>query len=123
VRLKQSLAAVRHNRLLVLLCSSAVFMLTGMFILQTLQVYYARDGLGNADYQILLTVVSTGAMFLVAPAIPKIVETFGKKRAYVVAGAATAMGASASRSARPRSRRWPSSCSPCTAPASPRCRT
>jgi glucuronide carrier protein len=93
VSLKQSLAAVRHNRPLVLLCSSALFMLTGMFILQTLQVYYARDVLGSADYQIVLTVVSTGAMFLVAPAIPKIVETFGKKRAYVAAGAVTAMGA------------------------------
>jgi glucuronide carrier protein len=56
-------------------------------------VYYARDVLGNADYQIVLTVLSTGAMFLVAPVIPKIVETFGKKRAYVAAGAVTAVGA------------------------------
>jgi glucuronide carrier protein len=92
VSLKQSLGAIRHNRPLVLLCLSAVFMLTGMFTLQTLQVYYARDVLGNADYQIVLTVVSTGAMFLVSPAIPKIVESFGKKRAYVVAGAVTAVG-------------------------------
>jgi glucuronide carrier protein len=92
VSLKQSLGAIRHNRPLVLLCLSAVFMLTGMFTLQTLQVYYARDVLGNADYQIVLTVVSTGAMFLVSPAIPKIIESFGKKRAYVVAGAATAVG-------------------------------
>jgi glucuronide carrier protein len=92
VSLKQSLGAIRHNRPLVLLCLSAVFILTGMFTLQTLQVYYARDVLGNADYQIVLTVVSTGAMFLVSPAIPKIVESFGKKRAYVVAGAVTVVG-------------------------------
>jgi glucuronide carrier protein len=92
VTLKQSIGAIRHNRPLVLLCSSALFMLTGMFTLQTLQVYYARDVLGSADYQILLTVVSTGAMFLVSPAIPKIVESFGKKRAYVAAGAVTALG-------------------------------
>jgi glucuronide carrier protein len=92
VSLKQSIGAIRHNRPLVLLCTSALFMLTGMFTLQTLQVYYARDVLGSADYQILLTVVSTGAMFLVSPAIPKIVETFGKKRAYVAAGAVTALG-------------------------------
>jgi glucuronide carrier protein len=123
VSLKQSLGAIRHNRPLVLLCLSAVFMLTGMFTLQTLQVYYARDVLGNADYQIAPTVVSTGAMFLVSPSIPKIVESFGKKRAYVVAGAVTVVGGAASRSARPRSRRWPSSSSPCTASASPRCRT
>jgi glucuronide carrier protein len=66
VTLKQSIGAIRHNRPLVLLCLSAVFMLTGMFTLQTLQVYYARDVLGSADYQIVLTVVSTGAMFLVS---------------------------------------------------------
>ena len=92
VSLKQSLDAIRHNRPLVLLCLSAVFILTGMFTLQTLQVYYARDVLGNADYQIVLTVVSTGAMFLVSPAIPRIVESFGKKRAYVVAGVVTVVG-------------------------------
>jgi glucuronide carrier protein len=107
VTLKQSTGAIRHNRPLVLLCLSAVFMLTGMFTLQTLQVYYARDVLGSADYQIVLTVVSTGAMFLVSPAIPKIVETFGKKRAYVAAGAATALGAVGIGLAPHRSWRWP----------------
>jgi len=96
VSLKQSLAAVRHNRPLILLCLSALFMLTGMFILQTLQVYYARDVLGSADYQIVLT-------WLPAPS--------------------RRWGRSASRSPLHRSRRWPSSSSPCTAPASPRCRT
>jgi glucuronide carrier protein len=124
VSLKQSLAAVRHNRPLILLCLSALFMLTGMLTLQTLQVYYARDVLGSADYyQIVLTVLSIGAMFLVSPAIPKIVETFGKKRAYVAAGAATAMGAVGIALTPHRSWCWPSSSSPCTAPASPRCRT
>jgi glucuronide carrier protein len=93
VRIKQSLAAVRHNRPLVLLCFSALFMLTGMFVLQTLQVYYARDVLGSADYQIVLTVLSIGGMFVVSPAMPKIVETFGKKRAYVAAGVVTVVGA------------------------------
>ena len=92
VSLKQSTGAIRHNRPLLLLCTSALFMLTGMFTPQTLQVYYARDVLGNADYQILLTVVSTGAMFLVSPAIPKIVESFGKKRAYGAAGVVTGLG-------------------------------
>ena len=67
-------------------------MLTGLFIMQTLQVYYARDVLGSADYTIVLTVLTTGAMFVVSPAIPKIVETFGKKRAYLVAGAVAVPG-------------------------------
>jgi glucuronide carrier protein len=67
-------------------------MLTGLFVIQTLQVYYARDVLGNADYTIVLTVLTTGAMFVVSPAIPKIVETFGKKRAYIVTGAIAVLG-------------------------------
>jgi glucuronide carrier protein len=92
VSLKQSLRAIRRNRPLVLLCVSALFVLTGMFTLQTLQVYYARDVLGSADYQIVLTVLSIGGMFMVSPVIPRIVEAVGKKRAYVAAGAVTAAG-------------------------------
>ncbi|MET7427277.1 MFS transporter [Dactylosporangium sp. NPDC005555] len=60
--------------------------------MQTLQVYYARDVLGNADYTIVLTILTTGAMFVVSPLIPKIVETFGKQRAYVATAALTAIG-------------------------------
>ena len=67
-------------------------MLTGLFTLQTLQVYYARDVLGNADYVIVLTVVSIGGMFLTAPLLPRIVRVFGKKRAYVGCGVITVVG-------------------------------
>ncbi|HYZ35896.1 MAG TPA: MFS transporter, partial [Pseudonocardiaceae bacterium] len=102
VSLRQSVGAIRHNRPLLLLCLSALFVLTGLFILQTLQVYYARDVLGNADYTIALTVLTTGAMFLVSPAIPKIVETVGKKRAYLFAGVITVVGAPESHWPRPR---------------------
>ena len=63
-----------------------------MFVLQTLQVYYARDVLGSADYTILLAVLTTGAMFVVSPVIPKIVAGVGKKRAYIAAGVVTAIG-------------------------------
>ncbi|MGH3781377.1 MAG: MFS transporter, partial [Pseudonocardiaceae bacterium] len=49
VSLRQSVGEIRHNRPLLLLCLSALFVLTGLFVLQTLQVYYARDVLGNAD--------------------------------------------------------------------------
>jgi glucuronide carrier protein len=92
VSLRQSIGAVRHNRPLLLLCLSALVVLTGLFIMQTLQIYYARNVLGSANYTILLTVLTTGAMFVVSPAIPKIVETAGKKRAYIVAGVVTVAG-------------------------------
>jgi Na+/melibiose symporter-like transporter len=91
VTLKQSIGAIRHNRPLLLLCTSALFMLTGMFTLQTLQVYYARYVLGSADYQIVLTVVSTGAMFLrkVGQGVGGGIAAFGIGVGGYVAGAAT----------------------------------
>ena len=92
VSLRQSVDAIRHNRPLLLLCLSALVVLTGLFIMQTLQIYYARDVLGSANYAIVLTVLTTGAMFVVSPAIPKIVETAGKKRAYLVAGVVAVAG-------------------------------
>ena len=92
VSLRQALSTVRGNRPLVLLCTSALFVLTGMFTLQTLQVYYARDVLGNADYVIVLSVLSIGGMFLTAPLLPRIVRAFGKKRAYMVSGMISVVG-------------------------------
>ena len=92
VSLRQTFSTIRDNRPLVLLCVSALFVLTGLFTLQTLQVYYARDVLGNADYVIVLTVVSIGGMFLTAPLLPRIVRVFGKKRAYVGCGVITVVG-------------------------------
>ena len=40
---------MRHNRPLVLLCAATLLFLSGMFSLQTVAVYYARDVLGNAE--------------------------------------------------------------------------
>jgi glucuronide carrier protein len=92
VSLGESLAALRRNRPLILLCLSALAVLTGLFVMQTLQIYYARDVLGNADLTILLTVLTTGSMFVVSPLLPKIVATVGKKSAFVAAGLITAAG-------------------------------
>jgi glucuronide carrier protein len=92
VSLKQTFSTIRENRPLVLLCASALFVLTGLFTLQTLQVYYARDVLGNADYVIVLTIVSIGGMLLTAPVLPRIVRAFGKKRSYMVCGIITVVG-------------------------------
>ncbi|WP_129337556.1 glucuronide transporter [Cellulomonas endophytica] len=86
VTLRQSLATLRGNRPLLLLCLSALSFLTGMFTLQTLQAYYARDVLGDANLFIVLTLVSTGLMFVVAPLMPRLVRAVGKKRGYVLGG-------------------------------------
>jgi hypothetical protein len=54
-----------------------------LFIRQTLHVSCTRDVPGNADYTIVLTVLTTRAVFVVSPVIPQIVATVGEKRAYV----------------------------------------
>ena len=59
VSVRETLGMMRHNRPLVLLCVSSLLFLTGMFSLQTVGVYYARDVLGNADLYIVLTIVQT----------------------------------------------------------------
>jgi glucuronide carrier protein len=87
VSMKQSFATLRRNRPLAMLCLSALAFLTAMFSMQTMQAYYARDVLGNANLFIVLTLVSTGAMFIVAPLMPRIVRLLGKKNGYIAAGA------------------------------------
>jgi glucuronide carrier protein len=86
VSLRDTIAMMRHNRPLVLLCASSLLFLTAMFSLQTVGVYYARDVLGNAD----LSIVQTAGMILAAGVVPKAIAATGKKRTYIVAGAIAA---------------------------------
>ena len=92
VSFKQALGTLRQNRPLMLLCLSALAFLTAMFSLQTVNAFYARDVLGNANYFIIITLVTTGAMFVMAPLIPKIVRTLGKKRGYIFSGLLAVVG-------------------------------
>ena len=93
VGVRETIAMIRHNRPLVLLCLSTLLFLTGMFSLSTVAVFYARDVLGNADYYILMTAVQTLAMVGAAAAVPYAVATLGKKLAFVLAGAIAAVSA------------------------------
>ena len=61
---------MQHNRPLVLLCAATLLFLSGMFSLQTVAVYYARDVLGHADLYIVLP-LSTVGMVLASALVPK----------------------------------------------------
>ena len=87
VSLRETGTALRRNRPLVLLCLSSVAFLVGMFSLQTVMIYYARDVLGNASYYIVLTIIQTGGSFAAAAFTPKLVRAMGKKRGYLLLGA------------------------------------
>lgn len=95
VSLRDTLNMLRQNKPLIVLCVGALVFLTGMFSLQTVAVFYARDVLGDADLYIWLTVVQTAGMLIAAAITPKLIGTIGKKRTFVVAagvGAVFALG-------------------------------
>ncbi|MDQ3898152.1 MAG: glycoside-pentoside-hexuronide (GPH):cation symporter, partial [Actinomycetota bacterium] len=87
ISLRDTVGMMGHNRPLVILCASSLLFLTGMFSLQTVGVYYARDVLGDADLYIAMTIVQTIGMIAAAAVVPKAVQALGKKRAYVLSGA------------------------------------
>src|SRR3954451_23082223 len=89
---RQTIDTLRHNKPLLMLCLSSLLFLTGMFALQTVGIYYARDVLGNANYYILLVVVQTAGTFLAAAFVPHFVRTIGKKRGYLAFGAIAIAG-------------------------------
>ena len=75
----------------ILVCASSLLFLTGMFSMQTVGVYYARDVLGNADLYIVMTVVQTVGMIIASLIVPEAVEAVGKRRTYLVAGVVAAI--------------------------------
>jgi glucuronide carrier protein len=86
VSVRDTLGMMRHNRPMAILCASSLLFLTGMFSLQTVAVYYARDVLGDADLYIVMTIVQTIGMLGAAAVVPKAVGALGKRRAYLGAG-------------------------------------
>jgi glucuronide carrier protein len=86
VTVRQTVDTVKQNKPLLMLCLSSLLFLTGMFAVQTVGIYYARDVLGNANYYIILVVVQTAGTFLIAALIPRAVRTLGKKRSYLLLG-------------------------------------
>jgi glucuronide carrier protein len=83
VSMRQSFNTLKRNRPLVMLCLSSLAFLTALFSLQTVQVYYARNVLGNANLLPILTILSVGAIFVIAPFIPRLVVAIGKKTAFL----------------------------------------
>ena len=92
VTLKQSLQTFKTNRPLMMLCVTALAAITGTTAFGTVGAYYARDVLLNANSFIWITVVNTGVIFLIAPLMPTVVHTIGKKAGYAVGGVLGILG-------------------------------
>src|SRR4051812_10230523 len=84
--LRQSPGAPRHNSPLMLLCLSSLMFLTGLIGLSTVGAFYARDVLGNANLFIVLTLAQTVGTFLIAPFVPLLTRTIGKKNGFIACG-------------------------------------
>jgi len=93
VSMRQSFETLKHNRPLLMLCGGSLLFLLAMFSQSSVQAYYARDVLGNANFLIILTILSAGAIFAIAPLIPKMVKVFGKKKSFIIFGAIGIVGA------------------------------
>ena len=91
VTLRETVSMMRSNRPLILLCASSLLYLTGMFSLQTVGVFYARDVLDNPDLYIVMTVVQTVGMIVASVLVPGASATIGKKRTYIVFGTVAAV--------------------------------
>jgi glucuronide carrier protein len=105
VSLGQTLTMMRHNRPLVVLCAATVLCLAGMFSLQTVGVYYARDVLNDASLYIALTVAQNVGMIVSALALPKVIDALGKKNGFL-AGGVVAAGGGVALAVAPGSQAW-----------------
>jgi len=92
VSLKQSLATLKGNKPLFMLCISSFVFLTGFLALGTVQLYYLRDVLHALPLYAALSVFQIVATFGMAAFIPAIVRKFGKRAAYMAGGAIMAVG-------------------------------
>ncbi|GIJ24470.1 glycoside-pentoside-hexuronide (GPH):cation symporter [Micromonospora lutea] len=92
VSMGRTLAMMRHNRPLIVLCVSTLLCLAGMFSLQTVGVYYARDVLSDAKLYIVLVVAQNVGMIVSALALPKVIDVLGKKGGFLAGGVVAAVG-------------------------------
>ncbi len=84
VTVRETLATLRSNRPLVILCISDMVFLTGAFGVQAAQAYYAAYVLGDSSSMIWMIVATSVAAFLGVPIMPRVVRRIGKKGTYYV---------------------------------------
>ncbi|GAB4098054.1 glucuronide transporter [Sinomonas halotolerans] len=86
VTVRQSLATLKGNRPLGMLCLSSVLFLSGQLALTTVQVYYFRDVLHRLDLVPVLAIVQLALSLAFASSIPTLVARFGKRTVYIAGG-------------------------------------
>jgi glucuronide carrier protein len=90
VTFKQTIASLRGNGPLLMLCVSTLLYLIGMS--NGVGAFYARDVLGDASLFIPMTILTTAAFFITAPLAPRLVVRVGKKGGYFLGAGLTVTG-------------------------------
>jgi glucuronide carrier protein len=94
VSFKQTIQTVTKNGPLARLCASSLMYLIGQNVVGAIAIYYARDYLaGPASLLTIATIITTGAVLYVGPFGPWVTKVLGKKHGFMLACAATLVGA------------------------------
>lgn len=92
VSMRQSLAVLRSNRPLIMLCIAAFLFLTGMLAMSTVQLYYLRDVLQAIHLYAFVAVVQIVGTFAIGALLPRIVRAIGKRAGFLVGAVVVAGG-------------------------------
>ena len=92
VSVRQSLATLKGNKPLLLLCVSSFLFLTGYLAVSTVQIYYFRDVLYSLPLYAVMSIINIFLTFGLAAILPRLVQAFGKKRMYLVGAVLMAAG-------------------------------
>lgn len=92
VSFRQSVATLRGNRPLLMLCISSLLFLTGMLTVTTAQLYYFRDVLQRLDLYPAVTIIQVAVTVVLAFVLPKVVAVHGKRNVYIAGGCVGALG-------------------------------
>lgn len=92
VTLRETWAAVRANRPLLILCASSAVLLAGQFGVVGLQAHYTTLVLGNSGSLFLLMLAQTGTSLVMVPLAPKLVKRWDLRRVYLGFAVVSAVG-------------------------------
>jgi glucuronide carrier protein len=92
VSIKDTFAALRHNRPLAILCGASFCYLLGFYTVTGATLYYATYILGDPGLTFQVALLSTGVQVLVTPFVPKLIDRFGKKTLFQYCGVLTVIG-------------------------------
>ncbi len=91
-RLSTTFKMVGKNPPLLVLCLAALFLLSAMFTMNAVSVYYVRNVLGNASFYTILMIAQSVGTISSASLVPTLARRLGKRMAYLVMATIVVIG-------------------------------